>query len=227
MMQIVPKFTYEKLARDESSGRRLYRTPDGHSVASVTTILDATKSAEAKAALQAWRRAKGEKAAQQISTEAATRGTIMHSYLEKTLLGENPTRGTNFYHKQAWDMAQVILDNYLRPHLTEVWGLEASLYYPELYAGTTDMVGVYNGRPAIMDFKQSNKTKSDDRVVDYKTQLTAYLLSHNAVYGTDIDRGVILMCTPALEPQTWVLEGAELDHYKQVWWQKVAEYYQV
>jgi len=226
-MQLVPKFTYEKLARDESSGRRLYRTPGGHALSSVTTILDATKSVEAKAALQAWRRSIGDKAAQQISTESATRGTIMHSYLEKTLLGENPTRGTNFYHKQAWDMAQVILDNYLRPNLTEVWGLEASLYYPELYAGTADMVGVYNGRPAIMDFKQSNRIKRDDRVVDYKTQLTAYLLSHNAVYGTDIDRGVILMCTPALEPQTWVLEGAELEHYKQVWWQKVAEYYQV
>ena len=221
------KFEYTKLSRIEKDGTRKYLTPGGHALSSVTTILDATKSAEAKAALQAWRRAIGEKAAQQISTEAATRGTILHSYLEKTLLGEDPPRGTNFYHKQAWDMAQVIIKNYLRPNLTEVWGLEASLYYPELYAGTTDMVGVYNGRPAIMDFKQSNKTKSDDRVVDYKTQLTAYLLSHNAVYGTDIDRGVILMCTPALEPQTWVLEGAELEHYKQIWWQRVAQYYQV
>lgn len=227
MMQIVPKFTYEKLARDESSGRRLYRTPDGHSVASVTTILDATKSAEAKAALQAWRRAKGEKAAQQISTEAATRGTIMHSYLEKTLLGENPTRGTNFYHKQAWDMAQVILDNYLRPHLTEVWGLEASLYYPELYAGTTDLCGVYAGRPAIMDFKQSNRVKTDDRVVDYKIQTAAYCLSHDAIHGTSIEQGVILMCTPALEPQTWVITGDELDYYKNVWWSRVATYYNV
>ena len=227
MMQIVPKFTYEKLQRDESSGKRLYCTPQGHNVASVTTILDATKSAEAKAALQAWRRSIGEKAAQQISTESATRGTIMHSYLEKTLLGEDPPRGTNFYHKQAWDMAQVIIKNYLLPNLTEVWGLEASLYYPELYAGTTDLCGVYAGRPSIMDFKQSNRIKSDDRVVDYKIQMCAYMMAHNAVYGTDIDQGVILMCTPALEPQTWVLEGAELEHYKQIWWQRVAQYYQV
>lgn len=227
MMQIVNKFTYEKLSRDETSGKRLYCTPQGHKVASVTTILDATKSEEARAALQAWRRRKGEKLAQQISTESATRGTIMHSYLEKILLGQNPTRGTNFYHKQAWDMAQTILDNYLRPNLSEVWGLEASLYYPELYAGTTDMVGVYQGRPAIVDFKQSNSRKSDDRVVDYKIQTAAYMLGHNAVHGTDIDQGVILMCTPALEPQTWVLEGPELEHYKQIWWQKVAQYYEV
>ena len=226
-MQIIPRYTYEKLKRDETSGIRLYCDPQGNKIPSVTTVLDKTKPAEARAALHAWRRRMGDARATAISTEAATRGTIMHSYLEKTLLGNAPVRGTNVYHKQGWDMSQVILDNYLRPHLSEVWGLEASLYYPEIYAGTTDLCGIYDGKPSIIDFKQTNSPKTDERVVDYKIQMCAYMLAHDAVHGTNIQQGVILMCSKDLEPQTWVLQGDELDYYKKVWWQRVAEYYQV
>jgi len=106
-----------------------------------------------------------------------------------------------------------------------VWGLEVNLYYPELYAGTTDVLGVYKGVPSIVDFKQTNRPKTDDRVVDYKTQLVAYAAAHNAIYGTDIKQGVILMCSKDYAPQHWVLHGAEFEEFTARWWQRVAQYY--
>jgi len=111
------------------------------------------------------------------------------------------------------------------------------LYYPEIYAGTTDLVGEYNGKPAIMDFKQSNKPKNDERVQDYCIQLAAYAEAHNAVYNTDINTGVILMCVKPEQSkpgiftkqkyQEWVIEGNKFNKWKNVWWKRVEEYYEL
>ena len=227
-MKLVNKHVYESLTREDGGpdGRK-YVDPVGNKLPSVTTILDKTKSDESKQALAAWRRSIGEKKAAEITKEAAFRGTMMHSYLERYLKGENPKPGTNFYHQHSFKMAKVLIDSYLDPFLDEAWGLETGLYYPSLYAGTTDMVGVYQGEPSIIDFKQSNKIKTDNRVIDYKLQLVAYMMAHNKIYDTDIKQGVILMCTKDLEPQRWILSGAELEEYKEKWWTRVAQYYDV
>ena len=209
------RYNYSKLEREDGGpdGRK-YIDPDGYRLASVTAILDRTKSEESKQALEAWRRSVGEKKAAEITKEAAFRGTMMHSFLERFLLGENPTPGSNFYHRHSFNMAEIIMKEYLTPFMDETWALEASLYYPELYAGTTDCVGVYQGKPSIVDFKQTNKPKSDDRVVDYKTQLSAYALAHDIVHGTNIEQGVILMCSKDLQPQHWIVSGDEFADYK-------------
>ena len=227
-MKIVEKYRYDKLTREDGGpdGRK-YVDPLGNKLPSVTTILDRTKPPEAKQALLGWKRRMGDKKAEEITKEAAFRGTIMHSYLERYLKGENPRPGTNFYHQQSFKMAKVLIDSYLDPFLDETWGLETGLYYPNLYAGTTDMVGLYQGEPSIIDFKQSNKIKSDDRVFDYKLQLVAYMMAHNKIHGTNISQGVILMCTKDLEPQRWILKGQELEDFKDSWWSRVAEYYDV
>ena len=227
-MQLIERFNYHPLTREDGGpdGRK-YVDPTGARLPSVTTILDKTKSEESKKALEGWRRSIGLKKANEITQEAAFRGTLMHSYLERHMRGENPPPGTNFYHKQSYKMASIILEQYLRPCLDETWGLEVGLYYPELYAGTTDMIGLYQGVPSIIDFKQTNRPKTDDRVVDYKAQLAAYAAAHNAVYGTDIKQGVILMCSKDLEPQRWRLSGEDFEHYTSVWWQRVANYHQV
>jgi genome maintenance exonuclease 1 len=227
-MKLVERHNYTKLTREDGGpdGRK-YVDPFGNKLPSVTTILDHTKSEESKKALEGWRRSIGEKKAAEITQEAAFRGTLMHSYLERHLRGEDPKPGTNFYHQQSFKMAAVILEHYIRPFLDEVWGLETALYYPELYAGTTDMVGLYQGKPSIIDFKQTNRMKTDDRVQDYKAQLAAYAAAHNAVYGTDIRQGVILMCSKDLEPQRWILSGEEFEHYTNLWWQRVAQYHRV
>lgn len=227
-MKLIEKYTYSKLIREDGGpdGRK-YIDPFGNRVPSVTTILDRTKSKEAADALAAWARSIGPKRAEEIKTEAAFRGTLMHSYLERYLKGENIAPGTNYYHKQGFKMAGVIIETYLKPFLDEVWGLETSLYYPELYAGTTDMVGSYQGIPSIIDFKQTNKVKTDDKVQDYKAQLVAYAAAHNAMHGTNIKQGVILMCSKDLEPQRWILSGNEFEEYTQIWWNRVSSYYQI
>jgi len=227
-MKLIEKYSYKTITREDGGASgRVYVDPTGNKLASVTNILDKTKSEESKKALESWRRSVGEKKAEEITKEAALRGTLMHAFLEKSLNGENPIPGTNFYHKQSAKMAEVILDNYLRPFLDEVWGLEVGLYYPELYAGTTDLLGVYQGIPSIIDFKQTNKPKTDDRVEDYKSQLVAYALSHNILYGTCIKQGVILMCSKDYNPQRWILQGDEFTHYENIWWGRVAQYYQI
>jgi len=225
MSLLIEKFNYVKLTRDESQGKRLYATPQGHRVPSVTTILDRTKPAEARAALANWKKAVGEKKAQEIVTEAAGRGTRMHKYLEDYVKGE-PLRETvtNPFAQQSLDMARIVIEKGF-PKITEVWGSEVPLYFPELYAGTTDCCGVHDGDEAILDFKQTNKPKKLEWIGDYFLQLTAYALAHNEVHGTNIRKGVILMCSKDYEYQEFILEPKDFDYWTNLWCDRVSEYY--
>ena len=159
---ITSKFQYITLNRETVNGKRLYATPGGKRLPSVTTILDATKSEEKKKVLQEWRNRVGYDRAQAITTEAANRGTRMHSYLEQYVkTGELPPRGTNPYSWASHTMAQVVISKGL-VNVNEFYGVEVPLYFPEIYAGTTDLVGVHNGTPVILDFKQTNKPKKEE-----------------------------------------------------------------
>lgn len=223
---IIERFNYKDLSRKQVNGRRLYNTPDGDAVPSVTTILDKTKPREVVEALANWRKAVGHQKAKEITHEAACRGTRMHKYLENYVNdgGVLATPGSNPYAKQANKMADQIVRNGMC-HVDEIWGMEVSLYFPGIYAGTTDMVGVHHGDEAIMDFKQTNKPKTEERVQDYYIQLTAYAEAHNEVYGTNIRKGVILMCSKDYEYQEFILEGDRWDEYRKKWWVRVEEYY--
>ena len=224
---ITEKFQYTQLKRKSVEGKRLYTTPEGIAVPSVTTILDKTKREEKRLALANWKKRVGEVKAQEIVTEASGRGTRMHKYLEDYCIdGELKTPGSNPFSKQANDMAKVVIDEGMS-NVSEVWGVEVPMYYPELYAGTTDCVGLYNGHPAIIDFKQTKKPKKDEWVDDYKTQLVAYALAHNEVYGTNIKHGVILMCSKDLQFQTWTITGEEFNLFTEHWWNRVQSYYQL
>ena len=216
------KFDYKPISRKEVDGKRKYLTPDGHAVASVTTILDATKD---KTHLIAWRKRVGEQKAREITTEAAGVGTRMHKYLEDYVeFGEWPTPGSNPFAKKAHRMAEVIRDEAM-VHVDNIWGSEVQLYVPQLYAGTTDLVGTFKGNPAIMDFKQTNKPKKTEWVDDYFLQLCAYAHAHNNMFETTINKGVILMCSKDYQYQEWILEGEAFDHYSNIWFDRVAEYY--
>ena len=225
MSLLKPKFTYEKLTRDESTGKRLYATPTGHKVPSVTTILDKTKPEESRIALANWRKAVGEAKAQAITTEAANRGTRMHKFLEDYIKGI-PLNETisNPYAQQSQKMAKIVIAEGLQ-HVDEVWGSEVPLYFPELYAGTTDCVGLHKGEAAILDFKQTNKPKKREHIDDYFIQLTAYALAHNEVHGTNIRKGVILMCSKDYEYQEFILEPSDFDYWTDRWLKRVEEYY--
>jgi genome maintenance exonuclease 1 len=209
--------------------------PNGAKVPSVTTILDRTKSEESKAALANWKKRVGEQQAQQIVTEAANRGTRMHSYLEQYILNDDlkPLPGNPFAQPSWFMAAEVILQGL--SNVDEFWGTEVPVYYSGLYAGTTDCLGIWKGRPAIMDFKQSNKVKKREYIGDYFLQLTAYAAAHNETHGTDINTGVILMAVqPKLladgtldTPQylEFVVEEDEFKHWHNEWLKRVEQYY--
>ena len=227
MTLLINKFKYEKLTRDESSGKRLYATPQGHKVPSVTTVLDKTKPEESRIALANWRKAVGEKKAQEITTEAANRGTRMHKFLEDYVKGETMNEAvTNPFAQQSQKMAKIVIEKGMC-NVSEVWGSEVPLYFPELYAGTTDCVGMHNGDESILDFKQTNKPKKLEYISDYFLQLTAYALAHNEVHGTNIRKGVILMCSKDFEYQEFILEPKDFDYWTEEWCKRVEQYYRL
>tara|TARA_B100001057_G_scaffold27090_1_gene24820 strand:+ start:742 stop:1419 length:678 start_codon:yes stop_codon:yes gene_type:complete len=221
MTLIINKYDYKEIKKKSVDGRRLYACPDGNSVASVTTILDATKD---KTHLIAWRKRVGDIKAKEITTEAAGVGTRMHKYLEDYVeSGEWTKPGSNPYAKQAHNMALQIKENVMND--IEIWGSEVQLYHPKIYAGTTDLVGTYKGQPAIMDFKQTNKPKKKEWVEDYYLQLTAYALAHNELYGTDIKEGHVFMCSRDLQYQQFDLWPDEFPNWESKWWDRVYLYY--
>jgi genome maintenance exonuclease 1 len=219
----IERFQYKncKQINDPVTRKRVYQTPDGEKLPSVTTILSATKD---MTHLNEWRNRIGHDKAQQITTEAASVGTSMHANLERFLIGEQRQPGNNAVHVQANKMADVIIENGLIK-MNEVWAMEQSLYFPGLYSGTTDLVGVYDGEPAVCDHKQTNKPKKAEWVDDYYVQLVAYILAHNEVYGTDIRRGVIFMCSRDFQYQQFDLNKDNFNKYEDIWLGKVEEYY--
>ena len=224
-MYIPNKFNYVPMPRIEVAGKRRYATPDGEKLPSVTTILDATKSEESKAALQNWRRRVGVQKAQEITTEAAGRGTRMHKWLEdyvKTGVIGDP--GSNPYSIQSNNMARSIITQGM-DKCSEYWGTEVPLYFPKIYAGTTDLCGIHDGAEAIMDHKQTNKPKKREWIDDYFVQLAAYANAHNEVHGTKIQKGVIFMCDPNCMYQEFIIEGAEFTKYTDMWFKRVEQYY--
>lgn len=225
MIYIPDKYPYKELKRETINGSRKYMTPDGHAVPSVTTILDATKPEEKKQALREWRKRVGEEKATQITTEAAGRGTRMHKWLENHVkTGDTGQPGTNPYSIQSHQMAKTIIEKGLI-NCQEFWGTEVSLYFPEIYAGTTDLVGVHGNSETIMDHKQTNKPKKREWIDDYFLQLAAYALAHNEVWGTKIRKGVVFMCSPDNQYQEFIVEGSEFDKYTDLWYTRLDQYY--
>lgn len=234
---LIQKYNYTPCDRETLDGSRHYCLPDGSKVPSVTTILSATQSQEKKQILQNWRNSIGAERAQAITTDAANRGTRMHKYLEDYIKdGGLKERGTNPYSWASHAMAQQVIDQGLI-NVDEVWGVEVPLYVPGIYAGTADGAGVHVGQEAILDYKQTNKPKQRSWIDDYFIQLAAYSIAHNEVHGTTINKGVILMCVkPKVDPvthevletpqyQEFIVEGAEFEKYKDLWWKKVEQYY--
>jgi len=222
---LINKYDYKPLSRTTTNNGRVYDTPAGERLVSVTTILDATKSQESKQALFEWRKRVGEKKANEITKAAAGRGTKMHSYLENYVLdGILKEPGGHPMSIQSHAMATEIVEKGLA-NCNEFWGVEVSLYFPKIYAGTTDLVGVWQGSPSIIDFKQTNKEKKIEWIEDYFLQLAFYGTAHNELYGTDIKTGVIMMCTADCKYQEFSIEGTQWNNYIDKMWRRLEQYY--
>ena len=216
------KFIYPKSQREILKGRRHYSLKD-QKLPSVTTILSATQTEEKKASLARWQAKVGKNEADRVMQQAASRGSNMHLFLEKFILGQGHDDLTE-EGKTAKSMAQTVIDKGLGD-LQEIWGSEVTLWYPDLYAGATDLVGVYDYEDSIIDFKQSNKPKRREWIDDYFMQLAAYAMAHNQIYDTEISQGVILMCTPDNYFQKFQIKGKEFKEYKYKFLERVDKYY--
>ncbi|KRO60030.1 MAG: hypothetical protein ABS01_03670 [Pelagibacteraceae bacterium BACL5 MAG-120705-bin12] len=218
------KYNYPKSTRSIIHGSRHYAV-NQESLPSVTTILKATESEEKKAKLAEWKERVGFKQAEIIKQEASSRGSSMHDYLEKFLLGKlnMDLLGDNTREKM---MADQIIENGLRNKLEEIWGCEATIYYPGKYAGAADCIGVYENKETIIDFKQSNKPKKDEWIEDYYLQCAAYGLAHNTVYGSNISQAVILLCTKDNMFQRFIIDGEKFNDYQKKFLLKVEQFYE-
>jgi len=217
------KFNYPKSIRAYHNGQRLYDV-NSETLPSVTTILSATESEEKKASLERWKNRVGRKEADLISRQSLSRGSAMHDFLEKFILNQLnlDLLGDNSLEKQ---MADQIIENGLRNDLSEVYGVEATLYYPGKYAGAADLLGVYMGKETILDFKTGNKPRRDEWNDEYYLQLGAYSLAHDKVYGTNIKQGVILLCTKDLMFQRFIVDTERLKDCQKRFLEKVEQYY--
>jgi genome maintenance exonuclease 1 len=224
MMKLNSLYEYPTSTRALVDGKRHYDVGTDEKLPSVTTILSATQPEEKKKSLAAWQARVGTAEATRIKDQAAGRGTIMHHILEGWIK-DQPHVDLTEVGQQAEKMAYQILTNGLRDRLTEYWGLEVTLYYPGLYAGATDVVGIYDEAESIVDFKQSNKPKRREWIEDYKLQLAAYALAHNEIYGTKIDKGVNLICTKDNLFQEFIFDGEEFRQAKFEWLRRVDQFY--
>lgn len=213
---LIKKYDYTPLTRiDHPDGRR-YNIGNGQILPSVTTILSKTKTTTH---LEEWVERVGQQEAERIKVEASTLGTGMHENLESYIHGK-PMTG-QFMTKA---LANVIIKKGL-VNVNEVWGTEVALYSDRLYAGTTDLIGLHNNIPSIMDFKNSLNEKKKEWIEDYFMQLCAYATAHNEMFGTDIQKGVVMIATRDGKYQEFIIEGAEFTEYSVKWANRVCAYY--
>ena len=218
-MKINKKYNYVKVSRTTENGSRTYDV-HGTKLPSVTTILDKTKD---KSFLDRWRARVGDEEAERIKNHSSKRGTSMHKFIEKHITGAGYDDLTEIG-QQAKPMAQKIIDVGLTP-ISEYYGSEVTLHYPGLFAGSTDLVCIHNGKETIVDFKLSNRPKREDWIQDYFLQIGAYAMAHDYVHGSNIEQGVIMVCTPDLYFQEFRFEGDQMREYRHEFLARLNQYY--
>ena len=215
------KYTYVDASRIEEHGSRTYDV-NGARLPSVTTILGRTKDQQF---LKDWKAKVGEQEAERIKNLSSNRGTSMHKFLEHHITGVGYDDLTELGQK-AKTMAKKIIEIGLAP-VEEWYGSEVTLYYPGLYAGSTDLVCLHNGKETVVDFKQANRPKKKEWIEDYYLQIAAYAMAHDYVHGSKIRQGVIMMCTPDLYYQEFRITDHELRQYKHKFLKRLDMYHEL
>ena len=215
------KYNYHQGTRTTDHGTRIYDI-GGFKLPSVTTILSRTKD---QAYLNDWKNKVGHEEAERIKNLSSKRGTSMHKFIEKHITGVGYDDLTEIG-VQAKPMAQKIIDIGLTP-VSEYYGSEVMLHYPGLYAGATDLVCMHNDMETIADFKQANKPKKEEWIEDYFLQIAAYAMAHDYVYRSNIQQGVIMVCTPDLYYQEFKFSGADLRAWKHKFLKRLDQYYEL
>ena len=215
------KYNYHQGTRITDHGTRVYEI-GGFKLPSVTTILAKTKDQEY---LNRWKAKVGYEEAERIKNLSSKRGTSMHKFIEKHIQGIGYEDLTEIG-QQAKPMAQKIIEIGLTP-VDYYFGCEVMLHYPGLYAGSTDLVCEHNGLETIADFKQANKPKKEEWIEDYFLQIAAHAMAHDYVYKSNIQQGVIMVCTPDLYYQEFKFSGADLRAWKHKFLKRLDQYYEL
>ena len=217
-MLLSQTYQYKELDRVTRNGYRHYDVGGTRPLPSVTTVLDSTAD---KSALVEWRKRVGDKEANRISEQSRGIGDQLHLNLENYI--KSGTTPVGNYFSQV--LANLIIKKGLC-NVDAVWGIEAPLFLTDMYAGTVDCVGMHNGVPAIIDFKNSKKDKKKEWIEDYFLQLVAYAEAHNEMFDTDIQKGVIMMGCHSGRYLEFVIEGAEWNKYKSLWYDRLYSFYE-
>jgi len=196
-----PKIELERVVID---GVRHYATPNGKRYKSVTTILSEKTD---KTHLYEWRKRVGEAEANKISTQAANRGTAIHTICEQYLLNEtNYPKGVMPTNLATFKTLRPIIDE----NIGMIYGLEHFMYSDLLQtAGATDCIAEFNGVMSIIDFKTSTKLKQESWIQNYFLQATAYALMTEERHNVEVPQIVILIAVDHEEPQVFVKSKLE------------------
>jgi genome maintenance exonuclease 1 len=215
------RYNYVRVPRSDDEGNRTYDVK-GRKLPSVTTILSRTKD---QGFLKKWKAKVGDQQAEVIKNISSKRGTSMHKYIEAFILQKGYEDLTSLG-QQAKTMAQKVIEKGLTP-IEEYYGSEVTLFYPGLFAGTTDLVCRHNDMDTVVDFKQANQPKRKEWIDDYYMQIAAYAMAHDYLHGSKIEQGIIMVCTPDLYLQEFRFQGVELRDWKYKFLKRLSEYYEM
>lgn len=192
------------MTTENIDGKRHYVLPDGRKFRSVTTVLGDKLD---KTALLEWRKKVGEEEAQKISTQAARRGTAVHSIAERYVLNEEDyIRDSMPSGIDSFNSLKTLLDK----HVDNVLGVETPLYSVALNtAGRCDLIAEFDGVPSVIDFKTSRKTKREDWIESYFLQTTCYSMMFERLYNITIPQIAILIAVDHEEPQLFVKDRSK------------------
>jgi genome maintenance exonuclease 1 len=198
---LVPEVDIETTTID---GKRYYVLPNGEKFRSVTTVLDGALD---KTALMEWKKRVGEAEAQKITTQAARRGTAVHSIAERYVLNEeNHLRGAMPSGIDAFKGIQKLLDK----HVDNILGIELPLYSTVLKtAGRCDLIAEFDGVPSVIDFKTSRRLKEESWIESYFLQTTCYSMMFEWIYKIRIPQIAILIAVDHEEPQLFVKDRGD------------------
>jgi len=198
---LVPEVEIETTNID---GIRYYVLPSGDKFRSVTTVIS---EAMDKTALLEWRAKVGEEEARKISTQAARRGTAVHSLAERYVLNEEDyLRDAMPSGIDAFKSLQTLIDK----HVDNIYGVELPLYSVVLKtAGRCDLIAEFDGIPSIIDFKTSRKLKKEEWIESYFLQTTCYSMMFERMYKINIPQIAIMIAVDHEEPQLFVKDRGE------------------
>jgi len=221
-MLVKKKYEYPILERVDTEIGRHYLDSNNKPVPSVTTVLSGTS--KSKDGLIQWRNRIGEEEAERIIKQSTDIGTAVHEAIENYLNGKS---WDNFEDTHDQLLAQKISAKFIKDGLkgiTDIWGLEVGLLLDNLYAGTADCVGEFEGTPTLIDFKTAKKIKKREWIEDYFLQGCAYANAHNVMFGTKIEQIVILMVDRSAIFQEFIVRPTEFNFLTRKWKNRLIEF---